>query len=72
MMAATVYVTNSQWNMKITLSDIADICGILGFIISLFAIAGVIKIRKKINSNNVSVSNSPIGGDFTGRDKKNK
>ncbi|MEZ4942258.1 MAG: hypothetical protein R3D58_15375 [Saprospiraceae bacterium] len=55
--------------MEITLSNIADICGILGFIFSLFALGGVIRINKKINSNNVSVSNSPITGDFTGRDK---
>lgn len=55
--------------MNITISDIADICGILGFIISLFAVTGVVKIRKRINSNSVSVSNSPISGDFTGRDK---
>jgi hypothetical protein len=55
--------------MEITLSNIADICGILGFIISLIAVRSVIKINKRINSNNVSVSNSPILGDFTGRDK---
>jgi len=58
--------------MEMTLSNIADICGILGFIISLVAIGGVIKINKKINSNNISVSNSPISGDFTGRDRKSK
>lgn len=56
--------------MEITLSNIADICGILSFIISLFVIGFVIRINKKINSNNVSVFNSPITGDFTGRDKK--
>ena len=55
--------------MEIDLSFIADICGIAGFIISLFAISGVIKINKKINSNNVTVSDTKIGGDFTGRDK---
>lgn len=57
--------------MELNLSTIADLCGIIGFIISLFTINGVIKINKKINSNNVNVSNSPIGGDFTGRDRKN-
>lgn len=58
--------------MEISLSSISDICGILGFIISLFAISGVIRINKKINSNKVTVSNSPISGDFTGRDKNIK
>ena len=56
--------------MEITLSLVADICGIIGLIISLFAIGGVIKINKKINvnSNEVSVKNTHIGGNFTGRD----
>ena len=58
--------------MEINLSFIADICGILGFVISLFAIGGVIKINKKINSNNVKVKDTKIGGDFTGRDKTTK
>lgn len=35
-------------------SLIADICGILGFFISLFAIAGVIRINKRINNINIS------------------
>jgi hypothetical protein len=54
------------------LSLIADLCGIAGFIISLFAIGAVIKINKKINSNNVNVKDTKIGGDFTGRDKITK
>jgi hypothetical protein len=58
--------------MEITLSNIADLCGIIGFIISLFAIGGVIRINKKINSNKVNVSKSTISGDFTGRDKTTK
>lgn len=55
--------------MEITLSNLADICGVLGFIISLFAMNGVVKINKRTNSNKVSVSDSPISGDFTGRDR---
>ena len=58
--------------MELSLSTIADICGIVGFIISLVAIGGVIKINKRINSNNVNVKNTDIGGDFTGRDKNTK
>ena len=59
--------------MEFTLSNIADICGILGFIISLFAIGGVIRINKRINSNKVSVTGTTtVGGDFTGRDKTTK
>lgn len=58
--------------MELSLSTIADICGIVGFIISLIAIGGVIKINKRINSNNVTVKKTDIGGDFTGRDKNTK
>lgn len=54
------------------LSLISDLCGIAGFLISLFAIGAVIKINKKINSNNVNVKDTNIGGDFTGRDKNTK
>jgi hypothetical protein len=57
--------------MEITLSSIADICGILGFIISLFAIGGVIRINRKFDSNKVNLKNTKIGGDFTGRDRTN-
>ena len=57
--------------MGITLSFIADICGILGFAISLFTVSKVYKIKKEMRENNkVTVSgNTKIGGDFTGRDK---
>jgi hypothetical protein len=55
--------------MENTISIIADVCGILGFIISLFAINGVRKIKNNINSNKVSAKDIQIGGDFTGRDK---
>ena len=58
--------------MNITLSDIANICGILGFIVSLFAIGGVVKINKRLNSTNVKVKDTKITGDFTGRDKITK
>jgi hypothetical protein len=54
--------------MEINLSFVADICGIAGFILSLFAVGGVIRINKKINSNNVKVKNTKISGNFTGRD----
>lgn len=53
-----------------SLSFIADICGIAGFLLSLVAVGSVIKINKKINANKVIVKNSEIGGDFTGRDSK--
>ena len=55
-----------------TISLIADICGILGFIISIFAVSKVYNIKKEMRDNNkVSVSGkTKIGGDFTGRDKK--
>jgi fructose 1,6-bisphosphatase len=58
-------------NME-TISLIADICGILGFLISIFAVSKVYKIKKEMSDNNkVSVSGKTnIGGDFTGRDKK--
>ncbi|MFT7035107.1 MAG: histone deacetylase complex regulatory component SIN3 [Parvicella sp.] len=55
-----------------TLSTIADICGILGLLLGLFATIGVIKINKKINSNKVDVKDTNIEGDFTGRDKITK
>lgn len=59
--------------MESTLSIIASICGIIGFIVSLFAVSKVYKIEKKVNeSNNVSVKgHTNIAGDFVGRDKKN-
>jgi hypothetical protein len=55
-----------------TISIIADICGILGFIISIFAVNKVYNIKKELkNNNNVNVSGeTTIGGDFVGRDKK--
>jgi hypothetical protein len=54
------------------LSFIANICSILGFLISLIAMTLVIRINNKIKSNNVIVKRTEIGGDFTGRDKNSK
>jgi len=58
--------------MENTISIIADICGIFGFLISIFAVTKVYKIKKEIKDNNkVKVSGKTnIGGDFVGRDKK--
>ena len=58
--------------MENSISIIADICGILGFLISIFAVTKVYKIKKEIKDNNkVNVSGKiDIGGDFVGRDKK--
>jgi len=55
-----------------TISIIADICGILGFIISLFAVKKVYNIKKEMkNFNKVKVSGkTKIDRDFIGRDKK--
>lgn len=58
--------------MENTISIIADICGIFGFLISIFAVSKVYQIKKEIKDNNkVKVSgNTSVGGDFVGRDKK--
>ena len=40
--------------MENIISVMSDFCGILGFIISLFAINGVRKINKKINDNSIN------------------
>jgi hypothetical protein len=58
--------------MENTISIIADICGIFGFLISIFAVSKVYQIKKEIKNNNkVKVSgNTNVGGDFVGRDKK--
>jgi hypothetical protein len=54
------------------ISVIANICGILGFIISIVAVNKVYNIKKEMRNNNkVDVSGqTTIGGDFVGRDKK--
>jgi len=53
------------------ISMIADICGILGFIISLIVAKSVYSIRSEMRSNNkVKISGkTQIRGDFVGRDK---
>ena len=58
--------------MESTISIIADVCGIMGFLLSLFAVKKVYSIKKEIKGNNkVKVSGqTKIGGDFVGRDKK--
>lgn len=58
--------------MENTISIIAEISGILGFLISIFAVSKVYKIKKEIKDNNeVNVSGKTnVGGDFIGRDKK--
>lgn len=55
-----------------TLSTIADICGILGLLLGLYAAIGVIKINKRDNSNKVDATRAQVKGDFTGRDKITK
>lgn len=47
--------------MENSISLIADFCGILGFVISLFAINSVKKINKKINRSNNSINQSAKG-----------
>jgi hypothetical protein len=57
--------------MQSTLSIIASICGILGFLISLVAVKQIHSIKKTINSNEVNLKGkTKIGGNFIGRDKK--
>lgn len=47
--------------MENTISIIADICGILGFFISIFAINGVRKINKSINKADNSINQKVKG-----------
>ena len=58
--------------MENGISIIADVCGILGFVISLFAVSKVYNIKKEMTNNNeIKVSGkTEIGGDFVGRDKR--
>lgn len=57
--------------MKELISTISDVCGILGFIISIFAAYQVIKLKQNINGNNNTQSNMKgnVGRDYIGRDK---
>jgi len=54
--------------MEQTISIISDVCGILGFLISLYAANGVYKLKNQEN-NKVKVEGTSIGGDFVGRDR---
>lgn len=58
--------------MNEIISTISDVCGILGFLISIYAASQVIKLKQKINGNNNVQSNvtGDIGRDYVGRDKK--
>lgn len=58
--------------MENLFSFLADICGVLAFAMSIFAVNKINKITKEIRGNNaVNVSgNTKVGGDFVGRDKK--
>lgn len=51
--------------MEITLSLVADICGIIGFIGSLFALNGVRKINKQINNTDNSINQKAKGNSNT-------
>jgi hypothetical protein len=46
---------------NISLSFVADICGIIGFVLGLFALNGVRNINKRINNTDNSVSQSASG-----------
>lgn len=57
--------------MSEIISTISDICGILAFFISIFAVSQIFKLKQKINGDNnnqVSVKGNVEGG-FVGRDK---
>lgn len=54
------------------ISTISDICGILGFLVSIYTASVVVKLKQKIKGNNNTLSNikGNVGRDFVGRDKK--
>lgn len=58
--------------MNETISIIANICGILGFFISIFSVTKVFKLKQQIKGDNNSTVNmkGDVGGNFVGRDKK--
>lgn len=58
--------------MNGTISTIADLCGILGFFISIYATSQVIKLKQNItgDKNTQSTVKGNIGRDYIGRDKK--
>ena len=47
--------------MENTISVVANVCGILGFIVSLFALNGVRKINKRIDNTDNSIKQTAIG-----------
>ncbi len=55
-----------------TISVIADICGIIGFIVSIFAINGVRKINKQINKTDNSINQGAKGNGNTQNVTTNK
>jgi hypothetical protein len=54
--------------IQLDLNTIGSICSILSFFIAIFVATKVYQISNKSKTTN-KVDNSPIGGDFTGRDK---
>lgn len=56
--------------MNETISLIANICGILGFFISIFSVSKVFKLKQQIkgDKNNTVNVKGDVGGNFTGRD----
>ena len=63
-------ITLIMENTASWISIVADICGILGFFISIFAVCKVYIIKKQIkDSNKIYVKGTTVSGDFVGRDK---
>jgi hypothetical protein len=58
--------------MESTISIIANICGILGFIISLFTAGAVININRKIKKSDNSINQSAKGSRNTQNVTTNK
>ncbi|WP_336687833.1 hypothetical protein [Chryseobacterium bernardetii] len=58
--------------MNEIISTVSDVCGILGFLISIYATSQVIKLKQKNSGDNNIQSNvtGNIGRDYIGRDKK--
>lgn len=54
--------------IQLDLNTIGSICSILSFFIAIFVATKVYQISNKSKTTN-KVDNSPIGRDFTGRDK---
>lgn len=57
--------------MSETISILANICGIMGFLLSLYATSQILKIKQKIEGDNNTTTSftGSVGGDFIGRDK---